>query len=370
MKLIINTVNLQIGGAFQRAVSFLNELREIGKDLYYIFYNENIGKQVDIKSFPNNFKFYFFDHSPASIKYRFRIVRMFDKLEKEIDPDAVFSFVGPCYWRTKSPHLVGYGIPHLVYNDYPYVRRYGVKTKLEMIYKKFWTKYEADYWVVQTEDVRQRMAKRFGIGQDKIFLVTNGIGQQYKNVIPEKRNDSRTKRLLMISTYRPSKNFDIIRDVVPLLEGDEFKYEFHITIKEEDYEKHFSGFESTVINHGHVKSVDCPDLYNDSDAMFLPSHLECFSASYPEAMKMERPILTSDLSFAHTVCGDSAIYFDNLSAHDIAEKIKMLFHNEKIYNEKVEKGRLELDKFDNSRQQAEKYLSICRSIIKKKGEIL
>jgi len=42
MKLIINTVNLQIGGAFQRAVSFLNELKEIGKDLYYILENKSI----------------------------------------------------------------------------------------------------------------------------------------------------------------------------------------------------------------------------------------------------------------------------------------------------------------------------------------
>ena len=60
MKLIINTVNLKIGGAFQRSISFLNELKEIGKDEYHIFHNENIGKQIDIACFPNNFKFYFF----------------------------------------------------------------------------------------------------------------------------------------------------------------------------------------------------------------------------------------------------------------------------------------------------------------------
>lgn len=362
MKLIINTVNLQIGGAFQRSVSFLNELRKIGTDEYHIFYNENIAKQVDIKAFPNNFTFYYFRNSPASLKHRKGVIREFDTIEKNVKPNAVFSFVGPCYWKAKAPHLVGFGIPHLVYNDYKYVRNYGLRTKLEMIYKKWWTKYEADYWVVQTEDVRERMAAKFQIDKNRIFLVSNGIGGQYIGTEPIKTNDKLVKKLLMISTYRPSKNFQIIKKVIPLLKDDKYKYEFHITIEQEDYEKHFSGFEDNVRNHGHVKAIDCPSLYNKCDAMFLPSHLECFSASYPEAMKMEKPILTSDLSFAHTVCGDAAIYFDNLSSHDIANAIIKLFHDENLYNALVNKGKERLESFDNSRQQAEKYLQICRDI--------
>lgn len=364
MKLIINTVNLQIGGAFQRAVSFLNEIKEFGTEEFHIFYNDNIANQVDIKSFPSNFKFYYFAHSPASLKVRHKIVKEFDRLEKQINPDAVFSFVGPCYWKAKAPHLVGFGIPHMVYNDYKYVENYGLKTKLEMIYKKFWTKYEADYWVVQTEDVRQRMAEKLAVDYNKIYIVSNGIGKQYKGVNPIPTNNKEVKKLLTISTFRPSKNFDIIREVVPLLKYDKFKYEFHITIKEEDYNKHFKGFEESVINHGHIKSVECPDLYNQCDAMFLPSHLECFSASYPEAMKMEKPILTSDLSFAHTVCKDAAIYFENTNAKDVAEKIIDLFHNPQLYSEQVEKGKVKLLDFDNSRQQAEKYLDILKQIKK------
>lgn len=364
MKLIINTVNLQIGGAFQRSISFLNEIKEIGKDEYHVFYNENVKNQIDIPSFPSNFKFYYFQHSPASIKHRNKIIKEFNHLEKLIKPNVVFSFVGPCYWKAKSPHLVGYGVPHIVYKDYPYVKNYGIKTKLEMFYKKWWTKHEANFWVVQTEDVRQRLAKELRVNLDKIFLVSNGIGQQYKNVLPKKRNDTNTKKLLMISTFRPSKNFDIIKEIVPLLKQDKFNYEFHITIKQEDYDRNFKGLEDKIINHGHVKSIECPGLYNDCDAMFLPSHLECFSASYPEAMKMEKPILTSDLSFAHTVCGDSAIYFDNLNAQEIADKIKELFHNKNLYNQKVELGKQKLNDFDNSRQQAEKYLKICKEISK------
>jgi glycosyltransferase involved in cell wall biosynthesis len=364
MKLIINTVNLQIGGAFQRSVSFLNELKEIGKDEYHIFYNENIGKQVNISSFPENFSFYFFANSPSSLKHRKKIIKEFDEIQDKVNPDVVFSFVGPCYWKAKCPHLVGFGIPHIVYDDYDYVKKYSLKVKLEMLYKKYWTKKEADFYVVQTEDVRVRLANRIKVDKSKIFLVSNGIGVQYKGVVPKFRPQNKIKKLLMISTFRPSKNFEIINDVIPYLEKDKFDYEFHITIRDEDYQRVFKGKEKWVKNHGHVLAKDCPALYNVCDAMFLPAHLECFSASYPEAMKMERPILTGNLSFAQTVCKDAALYFDNLNSKDVAEKISLLFHDNEVYDNLVKKGKDRLLAFDDSKGQAIKYLKICKELSK------
>lgn len=364
MKLLINTVNLKVGGAFQRAISFLNELKEIGTDEYHIFYNENIWKQIDINLFPENFTFYFFENSPASLKHRKKIIKEFDSIHDEVNPDVVFSFVGPCYWKAKSPHLVGYGIPHIVYDDYEYVKKYSWKVKLEMLYKKYWTKKEADFFVVQTEDVRKRLAKRIQVSKSNVFLVSNGIGLQYKDVKVLPAPNGKIKKLLMISTFRSSKNFEIINKVIPYLQDDEFKYEFHITINKEDYERLFTGKEKWVKNHGHVFAKDCPSLYNQCDAMFLPAHLECFSASYPEAMKMERPILTSNLSFASTVCKDAALYFDNLDPLDVANKIKDLFHDDELYNDLVERGKERLTVFDDSRGQAKKYLDICNQLIK------
>lgn len=38
----------------------------------------------------------------------------------------------------------------------------------------------------------------------------------------------------------------------------------------------------------------------------MPSLLECFTATYPEAMRMERPIVTTDLAFAQGLCGEAA----------------------------------------------------------------
>ena len=369
MKFIINTTNLRMGGALQRANSFLNELKIIGKDQYHIFISDGLKNQLNLNSFPKNIFFYYFKNSPANLKYRRKLISQFNQIEKKIEPNLIFSFVGPCYWKPKTTHLVGFGIPHIVYSDYSYVRNYSIKTKLEMFYKKYWTKKEADFFVVQTEDVRKRLSERINVSVSDIFLVSNGPGVQYSDIRPSSPKKNNLKKLLLISTYRPSKNFEIINDIIPLLKNDIFSYEFHLTIKNKDYEKIFKGKEKWIKNHGPTLPKDCPELYNNCDAMFLPSHLECFSASYPEAMIMQRPILTSDLSFARTVCKDAALYFDNLNPWDIAEKIKLLFHDTKLYYKLIDNGEKRLNVFNTSRAPAEKYLNIFKKIIKTQKNI-
>jgi hypothetical protein len=71
VKYIINTVNLNIGGAHQRALSFLEELRTLScsSDRYHIFITNKIDDQIKINGYPENIIFHHFDNSPAAIKY-------------------------------------------------------------------------------------------------------------------------------------------------------------------------------------------------------------------------------------------------------------------------------------------------------------
>ena len=77
---------------------------------------------------------------------------------------------------------------------------------------------------------------------------------------------------------------------------------------------------------------------------------------------MERPILTSNFSFAKTVCDDAALYFDNSNPKDIASTILKLFHDDELYQDLVSKGKKRLSIFDDSKSQALKYLNLCRGI--------
>ena len=62
-------------------------------------------------------------------------------------------------------------------------------------------------------------------------------------------------------------------------------------------------------------------------------------------MKMQKPILTSDLSFAKDICQDSALYFDPLNPKDIAEKIIRLSADKELQNQLIGNGLERLKQF-------------------------
>ncbi|MGF1670524.1 MAG: glycosyltransferase, partial [Balneolaceae bacterium] len=99
------------------------------------------------------------------------------------------------------------------------------------------------------------------------------------------------------------------------------------------------------------------------DALFMPTLLECFSASYAEAMAMEKPILTSDLGFARTVCEDAALYFNPVDAKDISEKIRDLVKNRPLQQQLAVNGKKRLSDFSDAEDRAIKYLEICKQLV-------
>jgi glycosyltransferase involved in cell wall biosynthesis len=97
--------------------------------------------------------------------------------------------------------------------------------------------------------------------------------------------------------------------------------------------------------------------------MFLPTLLECFSASYAEAMAMKTPILTSDMGFAHTVCQDAALFFNPLNPNEIADKIISLADSPELQKELVKHGTERLQDFGTSEDRARQILEICRETV-------
>ena len=96
--------------------------------------------------------------------------------------------------------------------------------------------------------------------------------------------------------------------------------------------------------------------------MFLPSLLECFSASYAEAMKTSTPIITSDLSFAHGLCQDAAVYVDTLNAEAVADAIYELSHDKEKQKQMIQAGKQRLATFLTPKRRADRYLEILQEL--------
>lgn len=372
MKLIINASSIYKGGAEQVVLSFIHECRQWVENEYHILLRENIRCQLKTGEFPPNFTFYDVERRPGSGPGSYlKEMRRFDRLEKELRPDCVISTGGHGYWRPRVPLVSGFNIPHFVYPESPYFNRLSIQKRWFWSVKKqihlfFYGR--ADAIIVQTDDVCKRLKAR--LPQKSIYTVSNTVNSCFRNPEPYPKKLPARKpgelRLLTLSSWYTHKNIGIIRNLIEYYEGAGIgHFRFVLTLPQEIYEREFpEKYRNLIYNTGPVPINECPSLYNECDFMFLPTLLECFSASYAEAMMMEKPILTSDLGFAHAVCGDAAVYFNPVEPEDIIEKIDELTSDPQKQQNLSKMGRKQLSQFNTSEERASEYLSICKNLVR------
>jgi glycosyltransferase involved in cell wall biosynthesis len=89
---------------------------------------------------------------------------------------------------------------------------------------------------------------------------------------------------------------------------------------------------------GPVEQEELHAYYGNCGGLILPTLLESFSGTYLEAMQFKCPILTSDLDFAHDVCGPAARYFDPFDTSSIRDAILELMKTPARRDELVQAG--------------------------------
>ena len=277
MKLLINTSNLYVGGGLQVAISFINELRLLKLDNdYHVFLSQAANKQLDRISFPNNFHFYLIEKSPSSLLHRKEIVKQLDELEENIRPDIIFSVFGPTFWRPKTSHVMGFALPWLInpnssaFGQLAFVKR--VRKQLEILYKSYFVRSNADYYVTETEDTKSKLSQLHSINADKIFVVGNTYNSFFdepiiKSVFLPERQVSEF-RLLTISHNYPHKNLKIIKEIIPYLKEQASQYKFVLTIDKESYESLFSDVQDYVTTLKPINTDLCPSAYDQCDVKF------------------------------------------------------------------------------------------------------
>ena len=372
MKLAINTSHQRFGGAIQVALSFINECRNFPQHEFFIWVGPGVRKSLMEDEFPDNFHFEHFDFGVISFKKTFEINATMQAVEQRIEPDVIIATTGPSYFKSKAPQVIGFNLPLNIYSESPFLQEQSLYWKLRMLLKKkihyYYFKRDADYYVVQTDDINERVRK--ALGTDKVKTVTNTASNYYRDwtaypaKLPEKK--VRTFRFVTISSYYGHKNLEIIPKVLHELRKREIdNVEFVLTLKAEDFENHI-GVQKGIYNVGSVKPEECPSLYQECDGMFLPTLAECFSASYPESMLMEKPIVTTDLGFARSICGEAALFYEAKNAFAAAQQIERLIKNEKLQKDLAAKGKEQLKTFDSPEERALKYIELMEMLEWKK----
>lgn len=366
MKALINCSNLKIGGGLQVAHSFINELSKNNEDNFTIVCSTQLLKQIKIELFSEKFKFVEYNMSISVFGLFTGKNKTLDTLVKKNNIQIVFSIFGPAYWKPMVKHFCGYAKPQYVYKDSPFFETLNFKSRANLKFKEFlhmWDfKNNNDVIITENPNVTERLSKI--LKGKEIHTVTNYYNQVFDFIKPssiQKIQKLNGIKLLTIAANYPHKNLRIIPSVIDYLKEKYPDFDFNFILTIEKSELQLTKVQSKyVLFMGKVKIVDCPSLYYNSDFLFLPTLLECFSASYCEAMKMSKPILTSNLNFAKGICTDAAEYFDPVSAKSIGDSIYNLVSDLEKQKKIIKNGNERLQSFDNAEERAKKYLQIIK----------
>ncbi|MFV8465650.1 glycosyltransferase [Flavobacterium sp. LB1P62] len=370
MRIVINCSNLRVGGGLQVAHSFLNEISQNKDHEFLVILSDTISIQIERKYFCENFRFITFSIKPSIYKAFSGKDAYLSSLEIEFNADVVFSVFGSTYWKPKAKHICGFAKPDYIYKESPYFNQINFFQKLKLAFIEFIHMFDFknnnSLLITENKDVANRLINRVS---QKVVTVTNTFNQIFK----DEKNWDKTLiidsnnidfKFLTISANYPHKNLKIIKSVIPILKKTypDFRFKFYLSITADDFEIEANDVLNENIQFlGKVNINQCPSLYEQCDFLFLPTLLECFSASYCEAMYMRLPILTSDLSFAKGICGNAASYFNPIDPADIANSIYNLATNKEIQNHIIKNGDNQLLTFDTSQTRAKKYLELITS---------
>ena len=371
---LINCSNLKAGGGLQVADSICGQLEKYQQHKFVVVLSKYLRcTQERICQF-NSIILYEYDVKNTVKTILLGRDNFLDGLVRKHHVDAVLTVFGPSRWRPRVPHLSGFALPHLVIPESPYFRMMPLKENLKW---KIWCgvrkcslKRSADVFWTENPYISARLSKLMGM--DKIFTVSNYYNQvfdhpgEWKKTITLPSYDGVT--CLSVASPSSHKNFGIIEGIISYLwkVHPDFKVRFVLTFNkdqwpiDEDVREH-------IIYVGKVDVTECPYLYKQCDIMFMPSLLECFTATYPEAMRMERPIVTTDMEFAKGLCGDAACYYSAVDPEAAAEAIYKVATNKEYAAQLVVNGKEQLKKFDNYEQRADKLIKILEEIANETG---
>lgn len=233
--------------------------------------------------------------------------------------------------RTGLPQVFLFDWPYAAFPDSPAWGLSSIKERVVRHAKLFFFKRFLsfiDIMIAQNQVLAERLYQNYQL--KTVQVVPNAVSLD--NLGPDEALDFALGdgfKLLCLSRYYSHKNIEIF---LPLAErirakGAEVKIVTTVSASDSPSAAHFlaeinqRGLGDLIVNVGTVPMNHVPSLYRQTDALILPSLLESFSGTYVEAMFHKRPILTSDLPFAHAVCGAGAYYFNPSNPDDIFAKI-------------------------------------------------
>lgn len=376
-RILFNASNLKVGGGLQAALATIREaLSEPRCREWHFVLSRELETLLDSEAARHPHRFTLIHPSPArSLASRHQLRRFANQQPH----DAVFTFMGPSHVRFAPPHLMGMNNAWITSDT---SEAFGLLlNNYQRLWMWAWARYsrswarKADAWVTETESSKRDIAECFQVPRNRVSVAPNTPAALYRNAPNQPaadKADVNEIKILCFGAPHPHKRFPFCADVGAALNelDPSVRFKFLVTIPEDSSEwqrlrnrAKSLGVLSNFENRGFIPPDQGPDLYRESSVVFLPTILECFSATYPEAMAMSRPLVTSDRAFARSVCGSAALYFDPPDAFEAARAILSISCNSELRTKLISDGHQKLGQLPTQRERLHLYINALEELI-------
>jgi glycosyltransferase involved in cell wall biosynthesis len=192
--------------------------------------------------------------------------------------------------------------------------------------------------------VKDLLADKFKISQDRLRVVHNAVGEHFRPVAPEivRRTLAQSYGIdgpyvLYVGKLQACKN------VVRILETfHRFRHEVDPNIKlvlvgkktwtSSDIAKTIERLklERHVLEIGYARNEDLPVLYSGASMFVFPSLSEGFGMPVLEALACGVPVITSNVDALPEVTGDAALHVNPYSIDDIGSAMQRVFTDHQL----------------------------------------
>lgn len=369
MNILINASNLKQGGGIQVANSICGFLKDFPRHRFIVVLSSYFKSTNSVISAYDNVNVIVYNVKNNLKTLLFGRDTFLDKTVQSEKINVVLTIFGPSRWNPRCLHFSGFALSFLVIPDSPYYQRMNkielMKAKFRNMMWGYYFKRSTKYFYTENPYITERLEKKFK--GSKVYTVTNFYNQifdQSENWKVKMLPKFRGITMLTIANSYPHKNLELSIGIAKWLLSNypDFVFRFVFTIDEKKFPILEEDIRRYFIFLGSVDISECPSLYQQCDIAFQPSLLECFTATYPEAMRMEKPIVTVDLLFARSLCGNAAIYYNALSVEDAAKKIYEVSTNKILQIRMIEEGKKRLKMYDTYNERATKLINICEQL--------
>jgi glycosyltransferase involved in cell wall biosynthesis len=202
---------------------------------------------------------------------------------------------------------------------------------------------------VQTAAMREQMIRYAPILRERIHVIPSGY--RTKETRPDIRNEKKDlidnalkPRLIYVTHPSEHKNHDALIKAMPqilqhfpstqlllTLENEHMpNSRYKMFIEEISAAAQALNVNSSLVWLGILKPDEVTYALENSDLMVFPSLAESFGLGLVEAMAAGCPVAASDLTYAHDVAGDAAVYFDPHNPQSIATVVTNILSDKSL----------------------------------------